>query len=139
MTDSEIEWTSDFLIGIEELDYEHKDLIENINRLHRDLANHVDETSIRGTMGDIHVRMQAHFALEEHVMQENEYPYFTEHKHEHVRLLDTLTDQMVKYQSNPDSVDLQSVEDNLKHWIVQHILNSDQKMSLMVKEEASPG
>lgn len=134
MTDNEIEWTSDFLIGIEELDYEHKDLINTINRLHQELLSHDDTADIKGTMGDIHVRMQAHFALEEHVMQENKYPYFTEHRLEHVKLLDTLTEQMVKFESNPDSVDFEDTERNLKKWIVQHIINSDRKMSIMLKE-----
>lgn len=139
MTENEIEWTSDFLIGIEELDFEHKDLIKTINRLHQELAEHADTADIKGTLGDIHVRMQSHFALEEHVMQEHKYPYYTEHRLEHVKLLDTLTEQMVKYESDPDSVDFKATEDTLKTWIVHHILNSDKKMTSMFEHEAAIG
>lgn len=136
MTRSEIEWSPDFLIGIEELDFEHKTLIDNINKLHRELAEHDDIEDIRGTMGDIHYHMQAHFALEEHLMLENDYPHYIEHKAEHNKLLDMLMEQMVKFGNEPKSVDTQAVEDKLKHWIIFHIVNSDKKMSLMIKEEA---
>ncbi len=135
MSRSEIEWSPDFLIGIEELDFEHKKLIEGINLLHRELAEHDDMENIRNTLGDIHVRMQAHFALEEHLMLENDYPHYIEHKAEHNKLLDMLTEQMVKYGESPDSVDTQAIEDKLKHWIAFHIVNSDKKMSIMVNED----
>ena len=139
MTDSDIEWTSDFLIGIEELDFEHKDLIATINRLHKELAEQSDTADIKGTLGDIHVRMQSHFALEEHVMKEHKYPYFTDHRLEHEKLLDTLTEQMVKFESDPASVDFKITEDNLKKWIVHHILDSDKKMSSMFEHDAAIG
>ncbi len=135
MTGSEIVWTDDFLIGIEELDYEHKSLVEHINRLHSELVKHADTEMIKGIMADIHVRMASHFALEEHYMLENEYPHYIEHKGEHNKLLDRLTGQMVGYESNPETVDIQAVEDNLKLWIVEHISKSDVKMSIMVREK----
>jgi hemerythrin len=135
MARSEIEWSPDFLIGIEELDFEHKTLIENINRLHRKLASHDDIDEIRDTMGDIHVHMQSHFALEEHLMLENDYPHYIEHKAEHNKLLDMLIEQMVKFGSASDTVDTQAVEDKLKHWIVFHIVNSDRKMSQMIRDD----
>jgi hemerythrin len=60
-------WDDAFLIGIDGLDYEHKALIENINRLHEEPARHDDKSQIETCRGDIYARMQAHFALEEHV------------------------------------------------------------------------
>ena len=62
------------LIGTEELDHEHWCLIEGINKLHRDLLEHVDVDRIKDTLGSIHARRQAHFALEEHVMVSHGYP-----------------------------------------------------------------
>jgi hemerythrin len=40
MTYSLFKWDDSFLIGIEELDHEHKALIDDINRLHEELAKH---------------------------------------------------------------------------------------------------
>jgi hemerythrin-like metal-binding protein len=130
--DPGIIWSDDFLIGIEELDYEHRCLIEDINKLHRELLEHVDMDRIEDTLGRIHARMQAHFALEEHVMVSHEYPHYPEHKVEHERLLDEYTELMTKFERDPNVGDRVAIEDILRQWIVDHILTSDKKMSLMV-------
>jgi len=125
-------WSDDFLIGIEEIDYEHRCLIEDINKLHRELLEHVDMDRIEDTLGSIHARMQAHFALEEHVMMSHEYPHYPEHKAEHERLLDEYTELMTKFERDPNPGGQEAIEGMLRQWIVGHIFNSDKKMSLMV-------
>ncbi len=134
MTRCEIEWTDDFLIGIAELDYEHKSLVEDINRLQRELLRHHDRAGIEETLGEIDARMQAHFALEEHYMRSHAYPHYREHKAEHDALLDQFTASMVGYGTEPGAGHGRAVEEMLSRWIVDHILHSDKKMSLLVKE-----
>jgi len=133
-----ITWSGDFLIGIEEIDYEHRCLIEDINTLHRELRAHVDMDRIEDTLGGIHARMQAHFALEEHVMVSRGYPHYPEHKAEHERLLDEYTERMTKFERAPNPGDQEAIEAMLRQWIVDHILTSDKKMSLMVTRGKQP-
>jgi len=130
--DRSITWSDDFLIGIKEIDYEHRCLIEDINKLHRELLEHIDMDRIEDTLGSIHARMQAHFALEEHVMVSHKYPDYPEHKAEHERLLDEYTELMTKFQGDPNPGGQETLEDLLRQWIVDHILTSDKKMSLML-------
>jgi hemerythrin-like metal-binding protein len=131
--DQSIVWSDDFLIGIEELDYEHRGLVEDINKLHRDLLEDVDIDRIEDTLGSIHARIQAHFALEERVIVSHEYPHYPEHKAEHERLLDEYTERMTKFERDPNLGDREAIQGVLCQWIVDHILTSDKKMSLMVK------
>ena len=133
-----IVWSDDFLIGIEEIDYEHRRLVDDINKLHRELLEHVDMERIENTLGRIHARMQAHFALEEHVMVSHDYPHYPEHKAEHERLLDEYTELMTKFERGPNLVDQEAMEGMLRRWIVDHILTSDKKMSLMVTSGRQP-
>ena len=126
-------WSDDFLIGIEELDYEHRCLIEDINKLQRELLKNVDIDRIKDTLVSIHVRMQAHFALEERVMVSHEYPHYPEHKVEHEWILDKYTDRMTKFERDRNLDDREAIEAILRQWIVDHILTSDKKMSLMVR------
>ena len=137
MTDTLFKWDDSFLIGIEELDHEHKVLIDDINRLHEELARHDEKSEIEECLGDIYARMQAHFALEEHVMKEHGYKYFDEHKREHNGLLDRYTEYMVQLLNDTDVSSSNHIEENLKHWVIKHIVTSDKKMSLMVQEEKS--
>ena len=130
--DQSIIWSDDFLIGIEELDYEHRCLIEDINKLHRDLREHADVGGIKATLGTIYSRMQAHFALEERVMVCHRYAHYPEHKEEHERLLDEYAERMTKFDRNPNLGDQKAIEDILRKWIVDHIVTADKKMSLMI-------
>jgi len=134
MADTLLKWDDSFLIGIEELDYEHRVLIDDINRLHEELARHDEKPEIEKCLGDIFARMQAHFALEEHVMKENEYGHFDEHKSEHDALLDRYTEYMIRFLNDTDVSSSSTIEEFLKHWVIDHILLSDKKMSLMVQD-----
>jgi len=137
MTDTLFKWDDSFLIGIEELDHEHKLLIDDINRLHKELASHHEKSEIEECLGDIYARMQAHFALEEHVMKEHGYQYFDEHKREHEELLDSYTEYMVQFLNDSGVSPDKAIEDNLKYWVITHIVTSDKKMSIMVQEKES--
>lgn len=133
MARADIEWTDDFLIGIAELDHEHRALVRDINRLHRALHAHDDRERIQETLGGILSRLQAHFALEETFMKDNDYPHYAEHKAEHEALLDTFTGYMVRFEQEPGAGAGAAIENVVDAWIVDHILTSDKKMSLMVK------
>ena len=137
MTDTLFKWDDSFLIGIKELDHEHKVLIDDINRLHEELAKHDEKSKTEEYLGDIYARMQAHFALEEHVMKEHGYKYLDEHKREHEELLDSYTEYMVQFLNDDGVSSDKSIEDNLKHWVITHIVTSDKKMSLMVQKKES--
>lgn len=136
MTDASIKWDDSFLIGIEELDYEHKVLIDDINKLHGELVRQDKKLEIEKCLGDIYARMQAHFALEEHVMKEHRYPFYDEHKREHEKLLDGYTEYMLQILNDKVVSFSNPIEDTLKHWVVNHIRCSDKKMSLMVQEKS---
>lgn len=133
MTKPLLKWDDSYLIGIEELDFEHKQLVEDINFLHRKLAENDEKANIEGCLGDIFARMQAHFALEEHVMKVNHYPAYDEHKREHDDLLESYTESMLNFMnsSGKDSGDM--VESTLNRWIVDHIQFSDKQMSAMIR------
>ncbi|MDH3616939.1 MAG: bacteriohemerythrin [Gammaproteobacteria bacterium] len=131
MTDPLFVWDDSLEIGIDELDFEHKALIDDINRFHEALAQHQDRARV---LGDIYARMQAHFALEEYVMREHAYEFFDEHKREHEALLDSYAERMVQFLNERSDAAGQPIEDVLERWVISHIIDSDKKMSLMIKD-----
>jgi hemerythrin-like metal-binding protein len=62
----------------------------------------------------------------------HEYPHYSEHKAEHERLLDEYAELMTKFEREPNLGDREAIENILRQWIIDHILTSDKKMSLMV-------
>ena len=129
-----LKWDDSYLIGIEELDFEHKNLIEDINFLHKELAGHDKKSNIEKCLGDIFARLQAHFALEEHVMMAHGYSSYDEHKLEHNDLLESYTETMLNFLNSPGTDSGALVKIELNRWIVDHILTSDKKMSAMIKD-----
>ena len=135
MTNILFEWNDSFLIGIEELDHEHKVLIDDINKLHEEMLGNEDKSELNKCLGEIYMHMQAHFALEERVMKRHEYPYYDEHKQEHEVFLEDYTECMVQFLNGADISVKNPIEECLKQWIVNHITTSDKKMALMVQDE----
>ena len=137
MTGTLIRWHDSFLIGIEELDDEHKVLIKDINRLYAEMLGDRKKPEIANYLGEIFVHMQAHFALEEHVMKEHDFVFFEEHKREHEEFLENYTECMLQFLNGEDISARNPVEECLQEWVVEHITTSDKKMSLMIKHEVA--
>ena len=70
-------------------------------------------------------------------MKEHKYGFFEEHKREHEKLLDGYTEYMMQILNDAVVSFSNPIEDALRDWVLNHIVNSDKKMSLMVQEEES--
>ncbi len=88
-----IEWRSEFETGIGPVDYEHRELIDALNRLGRMLSGETG-TDVALLLAALHDRIAAHFALEERIMRDGGYGGYAPHKAEHERLLDEIRDLM---------------------------------------------
>jgi hemerythrin len=85
-----IEWKDSYRTGIDEVDFEHRELIDLVNALHAQLTADGGALSATAFFGDLEVAIAAHFALEERLMREGGYSALREHKADHERLLDQL-------------------------------------------------
>jgi len=132
MTPPLFEWDDAYLIGIDELDFEHRGLIDGLNQLHDELTRHDDRDKVDQTLGEIHARLTAHFALEERVMRDGKYAGYAGHKRQHDEFLDDYVDFLYFFENNPGLGYSAMIETYLKDWIVDHITTSDKKMSAMI-------
>lgn len=123
-----MEWDDAYLIGIESLDYEHRDLINTINELHENLSGAPDKMEIEAYLGSILRRMTAHFAHEENLMQEADYAHVVAHKKEHEAFLDDYVESMKTYHDTADLERVSDIEVMLKSWIGEHIVTTDRQM-----------
>jgi len=128
-----LEWSEDHRIGIPVLDFEHQNLFAKINELLQDFESEDEKEKIEACLGEIHARMEAHFALEEKFMKGKQYQHFAEHKREHDMLLDQLVDAITEYENAPEAKPTDALQMKLKRWIIDHVNTSDKKMSAMAK------
>jgi len=85
-----MEWRDEFHIGIAEVDHEHREMIGLINEMHDEALRGDSAERIAAALGEINVRVAAHFALEEKNMELLGYAGYAIHKADHERLLDEI-------------------------------------------------
>ena len=130
-----IEWSDEYLIGIKELDYEHRDLINQLNELHGELAYHDEKGKIEDCLREIHVRVMGHFALEERFMLDKNFENYIPQKEKHDNFLAIIADLIEKFLTDPELSYGDELEEQLQHWIVNHILTSDQELATAKKDK----
>jgi len=122
-----LRWKDEYGVGIEAVDYEHKELIDLINRLHDELGAAEAKLTVPGFFGDLLAGISAHFALEEKFMQDHRYDRLDEHKSDHERLLDEIREIMDAFEHSEelDSVELAA---RLETWFSRHFETHDARL-----------
>lgn len=123
-------WSDRYLIGVEELDFEHQNLLESLNTLHLDILRGDAPEIIEACVGEICTRVAAHFALEEQYMRRTKFVNYEEHKKEHDRFLDEIYDVVEMFNEDLDTDFQEALETRLEGWITNHILTSDKQLAL---------
>jgi hemerythrin len=120
-------WKPEYSVGIEAVDFEHREMIDLLNSIYEEMQGSRDADSIEQFLGDIHATISAHFALEERVMQRAEYTEYEAHKNDHEDLLDQIRDLMDIYSIDPDS-GLSVLQQQLSTWFESHFSTFDARL-----------
>ena len=129
MTESLLEWRDEYLIGVEELDFEHQDLFRRLNELQQGIAAELEKTRIDDYIDAIEMRVEAHFALEEKFMRETRFHRFAAHKREHDEFLDEVRSLMDRFAEAHDPEVVGTLFRELKRWIIHHVVESDLELA----------
>ncbi len=119
-----LKWIDRYSVEIEAVDYEHKKLIDLINRLFDAVSAGIAKTHGSALFGDLLRDISAHFALEERFMRERRYGCLLEHKDHHEKLLDEIRDIMDAYETD-DDVDSSALARLLDAWFSIHLETHD--------------
>lgn len=120
-------WKPEYSVGIESVDFEHREMIELLNALYDELKDKRDPDAIEQFLGDIHATISAHFALEESVMQRSEYIEFEAHKDDHEELLDQIRDLMDTFYLDSES-GIALLRERLSDWFSVHFATFDSRL-----------
>lgn len=122
-----IEWKPEFAVGVTEVDYEHRQMIDMINALAARLDDGECGSLVEDVLGEIHARISAHFALEERIMRERRYDGYAEHKADHERLLDDIRDIMDEH-AGYEPFDSRRLAARLEAWFGVHFRTHDARL-----------
>ncbi len=119
-----LQWKDEYSVGIEAVDYEHKELIDLINRLHEEFDAIDSKRTVPAFFGDLLKGISAHFALEERFMRDHAYGGLASHKEDHERLLDELRDIMDAFEAAKE-IDTAELRARLDTWFTRHFRTHD--------------
>jgi hemerythrin len=122
-----LEWKEEYATGIDDVDDEHKDLIDVINRLHELLLADDAKLTVPAFFARLIEGVSAHFALEERIMGESEYPDLAAHREDHERLLDEMR-ELVQAFGQAEEVDSVDLAMRLEPWFSQHFATHDLRL-----------
>jgi hemerythrin-like metal-binding protein len=121
-----IEWRKEFETGVADVDHEHRELVDLINRLHGEMVAGAGKARVSDFLGEVFARIAAHFALEESIMRKHRYDEYAAHKAEHEALLDEIRDIMDAAHESAGYGE--ALSGTVRDWFVNHFRSKDARL-----------
>ena len=123
-----IVWKDEFSVDIQEIDEQHKSLVNLINELYNALATKQHRDEVSHILHELITYTLTHFAVEEALMRIMHYPGYDEHKASH----DSIARKVLQFQRDfsvgKANVDMELLM-FLKEWLTRHIMGMDKRYS----------
>jgi len=121
-------WTDEFLVGIAEIDEQHKSLVDMINRFYGALAGEAPHrqalnTLLRGLVD----YTKYHFATEERLMEEAQLPLTRPHLKQHQEFVQKVGDMVDRFSRGKLVLSVEATS-YLRDWLQGHILGTDKQL-----------
>ena len=129
-----IEWNDSLSIDIEEIDLQHKSLVDMINRVHDMMSQgQTDKEGVLGILSDMGAYAAEHFSTEERYMDKYKYPQAPLHKVRHSDFIEKVT-QVNKQLAAGSGRTYMEVLNFLTDWLVNHINETDKVMGTFLNQ-----
>lgn len=124
-------WTADLSTGFDDIDEQHKMLLQYINELY-DAKQNGDVVEIERCFENLINYTIEHFSYEEMMLQEAGYRLLEQHKKVHANFVDKMTMFQDRYH-NGDKAALDELLKLLEDWLFRHIRLNDHGYVASVK------
>jgi len=125
-----IEWNEKLATGNSLIDNQHKELFARFDSLLTACNERKGKEEVYNLLLFLGDYVKSHFALEERLQQEHNYPHYGEHKAQHegfIRDLHNLENQL-KQEGASLSLVIQTNQ-TMVNWLIQHINITDREMA----------
>ncbi|MEI6520901.1 MAG: bacteriohemerythrin [bacterium] len=119
-------WDEKFILGITEIDAQHKVLVGMINDLHDAMRDGKGKIIIGDIIEGLSKYTKTHFIKEETFFDMYNYPKTDIHRKEHNAFISQITEFQQGFAEGKLSLSIQ-VMNFLKDWLKTHIMDSDKK------------
>lgn len=117
------------VLGIQEIDVQHKEIYESVNHLYEILNG--DKKEIIENYQSLLQKLKVHFETEENLMKKNKVVEFISHKLEHDRALEKYSEYFKTLKKANSTLDSEILV-SLKNWLENHFEKKDLKLKYIL-------
>lgn len=130
-------WDDAFLVGVKEIDDQHRRLLEMINTFHDMHAESKARHVLAKAIFDMNTYARNHFETEEKYMDlyRPEYPGYEAHKEEHRKFFSKALDFLVAFGEGREKEIPRELLDYLADWFVRHTAGTDRELAALLKNK----
>ena len=121
-------WSDKFSVNVKAIDAQHKKLVELLNTVHDAMKEGRGREVIGETLDGLVDYTKVHFATEEKLLGNNDYPFFQGHKKIHDDMIKEVELLRLRYESGETMLSV-DVMQFLKNWLTDHIMGTDRNYS----------
>ncbi|MEO1784567.1 bacteriohemerythrin [Thermodesulfobium sp. 4217-1] len=134
---SAVQWSEDLSSGFKEIDDQHKELINRVNKLLDACNSGKGRQEIGDTLNFLADYVVEHFNSEEKYMKQYNYPGLNEQIEQHKYFVGYVGELKNEFDKNGPSISLtMKLSKNLVEWLVNHIMKIDKKAGAFLKDKA---
>ncbi|WP_043713693.1 hemerythrin family protein [Symbiobacterium thermophilum] len=131
-----LRWYSALETGIEEIDGQHRQLFEQIDRLLESAKSGAGQDACLRILDFLGGYVVEHFATEERYMERYGYPKKAEHKQQHAELVEYYRKMRARVEAEGAKPTLIiQLQHSLVEWLNNHILKSDRDLGDFLKSK----
>ena len=116
-------WTEQFNIGINEIDQQHRKIVDYINQLDDAQTKGLSRSEVAQVIMQLKDYTHSHFSFEENMMKEAKYEFLIDHRSTHARFIKRLTSYEYKLSLGHDVS--KALSAMLVTWLLNHIQRED--------------
>jgi hemerythrin len=138
MTEQFVTWKQDYSVGVDEIDRQHRHLIDIINEFHNGVIGGGAQrpASFLKAIHQCVNYVKEHFSAEEQLMLDREYPEYKRHKEEHVHFIQLLMEDVAKFEGGDNFVPGRFAG-FLVDWLLNHIALQDKRIGLFMGQSTA--
>ena len=135
-----VTWDEKYATNIEQLDNQHKELVELTNKLFQAClaGEETVNTMFKDAMHHMVEYVRFHFSAEQKLLERINFPDLPEHKKQHDDLVRTIIDTVKDFEKGKKFVPNTFVR-TLRDWIFGHIAVYDMKYAAFVADQKKKG
>lgn len=127
-----IEWNSNYSVGVDIIDSQHKMLVDIVNEISEALRQNKTKDEVSYICEKLLNFVTIHFKTEEDIMIEKDYEDYTIHRYEHEKLIDEMKRLIEDYKQGNVFIS-QNLIHYFRQWLIEHIMAKDKKLSGFLK------